>query len=293
MFALGEYVHSKGLKYGIYSDAGTATCASRPGSLGYEAMDAMTYAAWGIDYLKYDNCNNDNIDPKARYPVMRDALNVTGRPILFSMCEWGVEDPATWAPSVGNSWRTTDDIQNNWDSMTKNLDQNDKWWNYSGPGGWNDPDMLEIGNGGLTYDEQVAHFSLWCLIKSPLLIGGDVRNISTQTLGILTNQEVLAFNQDSLGVQGHKVFVDGTNEVWAGPLADGSVGVILFNRGASTVKITANFHDIGLSNSATAKIRDLWAHQDLGSFTGSYTASINTHASVTLRVTPTSNVRSQ
>jgi alpha-galactosidase len=293
MFALGEYIHSLGLKFGIYSDAGTETCAGRPASLGYEAIDAITYAAWGIDYLKYDNCNNNNIDPKVRYPVMRDALNYTGRPIFFSMCEWGVEDPATWAKPIGNSWRTTDDIQNNWDSMTKNLDQNDKWWNYSGPGGWNDPDMLEIGNGGLTYDEQVAHFSLWCLIKSPLLIGGDVRNMTQQTLSILTNEEVIALNQDELGVQGHKVAVNGNLEVWAGPLADGSIGVVLFNRDSSAAKITANFADIGLSTSATAKVRDLWAHQDLGTFTGAYSATINSHASQTLRITPTAVVKSQ
>ena len=140
--ALADYVHSKGLLFGLYSDCGSATCQGRPGGLNYEKVDARTYAAWGVDYLKYDNCNSDGIDPKLRYPRMRDALNMSGRPILFSMCEWGVENPATWAPAVGNSWRTTDDIQDSWESMLRNLDRNDQWWEAAGAGGWNDPDMV-------------------------------------------------------------------------------------------------------------------------------------------------------
>jgi len=289
MYSLGEYIHSKGLKFGIYSDAGTNTCAGRPGSLTFETIDALTYAAWGVDYLKYDNCNNKNIDVKTRYPLMRDALNATGRPILFSMCEWGDEDPATWAGPVGNSWRTTGDISDNFRSFTGNLDSNDKWWNYSGPGQWNDPDMLEVGNGGLTYDESVAHFSLWCLIKSPLLIGCDVTKMTNETLTILTNSEVIMLSQDTLGVQGHRVAGQSTQlEVWAGPLAGGDVGVILFNRSPAAAKITANWADVGLGSSTAANVRDLWTHMDLGSFTGSYSATIASHASQTLRLTPRS-----
>uniref|UniRef100_A0A6B2L5P5 Alpha-galactosidase n=1 Tax=Arcella intermedia TaxID=1963864 RepID=A0A6B2L5P5_9EUKA len=202
---LADYAHSLGLKFGLYSDAGTNTCAGRPGSLGHEKTDADTYASWGVDYLKYDNCNTDGTPPETRYPVMRDALNATGRAIFYSMCEWGVDNPALWAPEVGNSWRTTGDISNSWQSMLSNIDQNDHWWQYAKPGAWNDPDMLEIGNGALSYDESVAHFSLWALAKAPLLIGCDITQLSSDTLKILTAPEVIAVNQDPLGVQGHKV----------------------------------------------------------------------------------------
>jgi alpha-galactosidase len=168
MKALADYIHSKGLKFGVYSDAGEYTCQHRPGGLNHEKSDANSYASWGVDYLKYDNCYNDNLPPQPRYEAMRDALNATGRPIYYSLCEWGVEDPATWAGNVGNSWRTTNDISDNWNSMTSNLDLNDKWASYAGPGQWNDPDMLEVGNGGMTNEEYKSHFSLWALIKSPL-----------------------------------------------------------------------------------------------------------------------------
>jgi len=203
--ALSSYVHSLGLKFGLYSDAGYQTCAGRPGSLGYEKNDANSYASWGVDYLKYDNCNSGSETPMERYPVMRDALNATGRHIFFSMCEWGVDNPATWAPEVGNSWRTTGDISDSWGSMLNNLDINNNWFKQAGPGGWNDPDMLEVGNGGMTNTEYVSHFSLWAISKSPLLIGCDVTNLSPATLAILTNNEVIAVNQDPMGVQAAKV----------------------------------------------------------------------------------------
>jgi alpha-galactosidase len=199
---LADYAHSKGLLFGLYSDAGHYTCAGRPGSLGYEKIDASTYASWEVDYLKYDNCNTDGTSPKVRYPVMRDALNASGRHIFYSMCEWGVEDPATWSAPVGNSWRTTGDISDSWSSMTSLLDQNNRWASYAAPGGWNDPDMLEVGNGHMTTAEYRAHFSLWCLMKSPLLVGCDITKMSADTLAILTAPEVIAVNQDPLGVQG-------------------------------------------------------------------------------------------
>jgi alpha-galactosidase len=285
MFALGEYLHGLGLKFGIYSDAGNKTCAGRPGSLGYETIDALTYAAWTIDYLKYDNCNSDGIDPKTRYPVMRDALNATGRPILFSMCEWGQEDPATWSADVGNSWRTTGDIQDNWKSMIGNLDQNDKWWNYTGAGHWNDPDMLEVGNGGMTTEEYQSHFSLWALVKSPLLIGCDVSKMTANTATILMNQEVINLSQDQLGVQGHRVTVPGDQEVWAGPLANGDIGVILLNRGDASASVTVDFtKDLGLQSGTSVTLRDLVTHKDLGSFTNTYSVTLNSHASQTLRL---------
>ncbi|XP_035547491.1 alpha-galactosidase 3-like [Juglans regia] len=208
---LADYVHAKGLKLGIYSDAGIFTCQVRPGSLYYENDDAEMFASWGVDYLKYDNCFNLGIKPEERYPPMRDALNGTGRTIFYSICDWGEDDPALWAGKLGNSWRTTDDINDSWASMTTIADLNDKWAAYAGPGGWNDPDMLEVGNGGMTYQEYRAHFSIWALMKAPLLIGCDVRNMTAETFEILTNKEVIAVNQDPLGVQGRKVHVTGTD----------------------------------------------------------------------------------
>ena len=203
--ALADYAHEKGLLFGVYSDAGYKTCAGRPGSLGYEEIDAKTYAEWGVDYLKYDNCFTDGTSPKVRYPVMRDALLKQDRKIFYSMCEWGVEDPATWSKPVGNSWRTTGDIFNSWNSMIGIIDQNDRWYEYAGPGGWNDPDMLEVGNGGMTVEEEKIHFGLWCLSKAPLLIGCDITKMSKDTFEILTNEEAIAINQDPLGVQGRKI----------------------------------------------------------------------------------------
>eukprot|EP01121_Diplochlamys_sp_Union-15-3_P006182 TRINITY_DN16690_c0_g1_i1.p1 TRINITY_DN16690_c0_g1~~TRINITY_DN16690_c0_g1_i1.p1 ORF type:complete len:533 (-),score=115.43 TRINITY_DN16690_c0_g1_i1:83-1558(-) len=220
--SLADYVHNKGLLFGLYSDSGEKTCAGRPGSLHYETNDANSYASWGVDYLKFDNCNNDNIPPEQRYPIMRDALNKTGRPIFYSLCEWGEDNPATWAPNVGNSWRTTGDISDSWDSMISRIDTNDQWAKYAGPGGWNDPDMLEVGNGGMTYDEYVTHFSLWCLAKAPLLIGCDVTKMSNETLSILTNPEVIAINQDKLGVQGQKV-----KSTAVAAKADGATNVVV------------------------------------------------------------------
>jgi len=446
MLALGNYVHSKNLFYGVYSDCGHQTCAGRPGSEDFEMLDAQSYADWTFDYLKYDNCNEDRT-PEILYPKMRDALNATGRSIFFSMCEWGADDPATWSTVVGNSWRTTGDISDNFDSMLHNLDQNNIWAEYAGPGGWNDPDMLEVGNGGMSHDEYVAHFSLWCLVKSPLLIGCDIRSLTNETMSILTNTEAIAINQDPLGVQGRRVasssattdspmlthkkptkgwpgsatadrrypivtpcalndplqkwnyhtatgeirhqsdgrclsvvdcavnpngnvlqlepcvigahapcaagenqqwvvhhdssgyittalssnmcldvwndvgpnvqtypchsglnqmFVlnttdhtirsaesgmclstssivpNGTKEVWAGPLADGSTAVVLFNRDGDTGhSITAHWRDIGVTGSVM--VRDLWTHSNLGTYTDSYTAAVGPHAVKFLR----------
>ncbi|OMP06146.1 Glycosyl hydrolase, family 13, all-beta [Corchorus olitorius] len=259
--ALADYVHSKGLKLGIYSDAGTQTCSqTMPGSLGHEEQDAKTFASWGVDYLKYDNCQNTGVSPKERYPKMSKALLDSGRPIFFSLCEWGQEDPATWAPSIGNSWRTTGDIEDKWDSMTSIADQNDQWASYAQPGAWNDPDMLEVGNGGMTTEEYRCHFSIWALAKAPLLIGCDVRSMDNVTYELLSNKEVIAVNQDKLGVQGKKVKKDGDAEVWAGPLTNHKVAVVLWNRGSSPANITAYWSDIGLNPSTIVDARDLWAH---------------------------------
>jgi alpha-galactosidase len=282
--ALSAFVHSLGLKFGLYSDAGFQTCAGRPGSLGYEKNDANLWASWEVDYMKYDNCYTDGTKPEVRYPVMRDALNATGRPILYSMCEANYDAEYSWAPAVGNSWRTTNDINDHWDSMVFNLDQNDEGWKYAAPGGWNDPDMLEVGNGGMNSSEYQAHFSLWALVKSPLIVGCDVTKISADALRILTNTEVIGVNQDPLGVQGHKISNASGLEVWAGPLVDGAVAAVLFNRSPVRSAISFTFSSVGLTFQVAA-VRDLWAHEDLGIFFNEFTASVDPHAAVMVKLT--------
>ncbi|CBI35341.3 hypothetical protein VitviT2T_016181 [Vitis vinifera] len=285
--ALADYVHKKGLKLGIYSDAGTQTCSkTMPGSLGHEEKDAKTFASWEVDYLKYDNCENTGIRPQERYIKMSKALLNSGRSIFFSLCEWGQEDPATWAKDVGNSWRTTGDIEDNWDSMTSRADENDKWAAHAGPGGWNDPDMLEVGNGGMRKEEYQSHFSIWALAKAPLLIGCDVRSMDNSTFELLSNKEVIAVNQDELGVQGRKVKKDGNLEVWAGPLSDNKVAVVLWNRGSSQANMTAHWSDIGLSPSAVVDARDLWAHSTQSSVQGQLWAQVDSHACKMYILTP-------
>jgi len=268
--ALADYVHSKALKLGIYSDAGFQTCAkAQPGSLGHEEQDAKTFAAWGVDYLKYDNCNNGDIKPLERYPEMSKALMKTGRPIYFSLCEWGDMHPARWGAAYGNSWRTTNDIADTWESMIATADQNEVWAEYARPGGWNDPDMLEVGNGGMTNSEYVVHFSLWAISKAPLIIGCDVRHMSQETYDILANMEVIAVNQDPLGVQGKKVRMEGSNEIWAAPLSDYRTAVVLLNRHKTDgATITAHWDDVGLPAGLAVEARDLWQHKTLdGAFT--------------------------
>lgn len=285
--ALADYVHNKGLKLGIYSDAGFQTCSkTMPGSLGYEEQDAKTFASWGIDYLKYDNCNNNGASPKERYPKMSKALLNSGRPIFFSLCEWGQEDPSTWAATVGNSWRTTGDIQDNWKSMTSRADENDKWASYARPGGWNDPDMLEVGNGGMTTEEYRAHFSIWALAKAPLLIGCDIRALDNVTMELLSNKEVIAVNQDKLGVQGKKVNRTGDFEVWAGPLSNNKVALLLWNRGPSNATVTAYWSNVGLHPETVVSARDLWAHSTESSVKGQLSATLESHACKMYVLTP-------
>lgn len=286
--SLADYVHSKGLKLGIYSDAGFFTCARQPGSLFHEPEDANTFASWGVDYLKYDNCFDDLTPPTKRYPPMTKALNKTGRPIFLSMCEWGVDDPALWARDLANSWRTTQDIQDNWSSMITIADQNNLWADFAGPGGWNDPDMLEVGNGGMSTSEYRVHFSLWALMKAPLLIGCDITKMTTDTKNIVMNKEVIAINQDSLGVQGRKVCVQSVGEeIWAGPISGGQTVVALVNRGSETADIVANWSDLGLPPHLHVSVRDLWQHQSLeGDYSASVTATVAPHDVALFLLTP-------
>lgn len=288
--ALADYVHAKYLKLGIYSDAGIFTCQVRPGSIYNEKRDANLFASWGVDYLKYDNCYNLDIPPKTRYPPMRKALNATERTIFYSLCEWGVDDPALWADNVGNSWRTTGDISDSWESMTAIADLNDKWAAYAGPGGWNDPDMLEVGNGGMTYQEYRSHFSIWALMKAPLLIGCDVRNMTKETLEILSNKEVIGVNQDTLGVQGRKVSAegsDGCRQVWAGPLSGGRLAVVFWNRCSEATSITAKWDAVGLESTVAVSVRDLWKHETLSEiFLGVMEVTVDTHGCEMYVLTP-------
>jgi alpha-galactosidase len=291
--ALADYVHSKGLKFGIYSDSGTKTCAGRPGSRGYEYQDARQYAAWGVDYLKYDWCSTDTENAEAAYTTMHRALLASGRPIVFSICEWGKSKPWLWAKDVGNLWRTTGDIYDCWDCKKEYstgwlviLDQQVGLETYAGPGHWNDPDMLEVGNGGMTVTEYRSHFSLWSMLAAPLIAGNDLKNMPAEIKEILTNKEVLAVDQDPMGMQGRRVRKNGDMEVWAKQLQDGSRAVVLFNRGASETEVSANWEDLGYPSRLPATVRDLWNKKDLGKFTGQFSAKVPSHGVVMARVTP-------
>lgn len=300
MTALADYVHSLGLKFGIYSDAGSKTCAGRPGGLGHEYQDALMYASWGVDYLKYDWCNTTTQDAKASYANIRHALDATGRPIVLSICEWGKAQPWLWGEEVGgNLWRTTGDIQDRWGGKEKwkdgsccsngvmaILDEQVGLQSYAGPGHWNDPDMLEVGNGGMTMTEYRSHFSLWAILAAPLIAGNDLRNMSSEIHDILTNKEVIAVNQDPLGREGRRVWKDGNLEVWAKQMQDGSRAVVLVNRGASEQSITVSWEQIGYPSHLSAAVRDLWSHKDLGKFTGKFPAPVESHGVVMVSVRP-------
>jgi len=298
---LADYVHSVGLKFGIYSDAGAKTCQGRPAGLGHEYQDARTYASWSVDYLKYDWCNTlPGQDARSSYANIRQALDASGRPIVLSICEWGSHQPWLWAKEAGgNLWRTTGDIQDRWagkkewspgnccsNGMLDIVDENEPLYSYAGPGHWNDPDMLEVGNGGMTPTEYRSHFSLWALMAAPLIAGNDLRSMTPEIHDILTNKEVIAIDQDPLGRQGRRVWKDGDLELWSKQLQDGSRAVILLNRGASSRDITASWEQIGYPGHLSAAVRDLWAHKDLGKFTGKFSAPVESHGVVMLTIRP-------
>lgn len=297
MKALADYVHSKGLKLGIYSSPGPKTCAGYEGSYQHEAQDAKTYAVWGIDYLKYDQCSygeiirkeagNDRAKAfamqKAAYDKMYKALKATGRPIVFSMCQYGLNNVWEWGPQVGgNLWRTTGDINDHYMRMEQIGFSQAGLSKYAGPGHWNDPDMLEVGNGGMTDDEYHLHMTLWAILAAPLLAGNDLSKMSPETLAILTNKEVIAVDQDKLGKQGDRVWAEGPSEIWAKPLSGGAKAVALFNRADSARPITLKLKDVGFG--ANAKLRDLWAGKDVTAANGEYTVLIPRHGTVLLKV---------
>src|SRR4051794_36581104 len=283
--AVADYVHSKGLKLGIYTSAGTKTCSSVgfPGALGHEYSDARQFADWGVDYLKYDNCNNQGVDARSRYTTMRDALRATGRPIVYSICEWGENKPWEWASDVGHLWRTTGDIGDSWGSMLSILKQNLPLAPYAGPGHWNDPDMLEVGNGGMTDTEYRSHFSLWSVMAAPLLIGSDLRTASPATFDILDNKEVIAVDQDPLGKQGTVVSSEGGRWVVAKEMKDGSRAVALFNESGSPQRVATTAAAVGLPDAAAYTLRDLWQHKSYNT-AGTISATVPAHGTVLVRV---------
>jgi alpha-galactosidase len=288
MKALADYVHSKGLKIGIYSSPGPNTCAGYEGSYGHEEQDAKRYAEWGIDYLKYDWCGARNLykdeEMQAVYQIMGEALLRVGRPILYSLCQYGRSEVWKWGAEVGgNTWRTTGDIRDTWESMSKIGFAQDALAPYAAPGHWNDPDMLEIGNGGMTDDEYRTHMSLWSILAAPLLAGNDLRSMSPAILEILTNREVIAVNQDKAGKQGRRVAQSGEQEVWVRPLADGGHAIGMFNRSAAPATVSLKWAELGLKASPK-KGRDLWTHRDVMFDGAEYSATVPSHGVVMLRV---------
>jgi alpha-galactosidase len=303
--ALADYVHAKGLKLGIYSDVGNQTCGGRPGSRGHEYQDALTYASWGIDYLKYDWCNAEDLKAEGAYATMRDAIHTAGRPMVFSMCEWGQNKPWLWASNTSHLWRTTTDIypsfagildHTNWQQwgVLRIIDAQKPIRTAAGPGHWNDPDMLEVGN-GLTASEDRAHFSMWCMLAAPLISGNDLRSMSPEVKSVLENKEVIAIDQDALGIEG---FVYSTNknvEVWFKPLANGDWAMCALNRGQDTQKISFNWKKENVADdfskrnadfsTTTYSLQNLWTKEFAGTTKKKLSAEIPGHDVLLLRLT--------
>jgi alpha-galactosidase len=299
--ALADYVHGRGLKVGVYTDAGAWDCvAGTPGSKGHEAIDAATFAEWGIDFVKEDWCNTEGMNAREAYTKMHKAIAATRRPMVFSICEWGDSKPWEWGAEIAHMWRTTGDNKDCWDcgretaarpggfprGWTLILDAQPRLQKYAGPGHWNDADMLEVGMPGLTVDESRAHFSLWCILASPLIAGCDVRTMGPQIAEIHLNREVIAVDQDPLGIQGTRVSKVGDAEVWAKRLQDGSQAVVLFNRSKRAMEIEASFEALKLPVSGEYQVRNLWLKKDVGRFRDKYRTRVPSHGVEMLRVTP-------
>ncbi|WP_439659964.1 NPCBM/NEW2 domain-containing protein [Lentzea sp. HUAS TT2] len=284
MKALADHIHARGLKFGIYTSAGVQTCAkTMPGALDHEEIDAQTFADWGVDYLKYDNCNNEGRPALERYTKMRDALKKTGRPIVYSICEWGQNKPWEWGKGVGHLWRTTGDINDTWSKTVEILKLNAPLDAYAGPGHWNDPDMLEVGNGRQSTVEYRSHFALWSIMAAPLLIGADLRKVSAEHLDILRNKEIIAVNQDRLGVQGKVIHQENGHWVFVKPLANGDKAVALFNESEVNATISTSARAAGLPRSVGYTVRDLWQGKDFQS-AGQISASLPPHGTAIFRV---------
>lgn len=301
-----DYVHSKGLKFGIYNCAGSLTCAGYPGSRGHEYQDARTYASWGVDYLKYDWCNTGKINAEEAYITMRDALFTAGRPVVFSLCEWGDNDPWLWGKDVGHLWRTTGDIANCWDceddhgtwsswGVLRIVNMRNDIRKYNGPGHWNDPDMMEVGN-GMTVQEDRSHFSLWAMLAAPLMLGNDVRSMSKETAEILTNKEVIAIDQDVLGIQGFRYLTKDSVEVWAKPLANSDWAVCFLNLKSTPTAFTFAWQEHEITDAlinrtlntktVTFDVRNVWTKKSAGTTKKAFTGTIASHDVAMFRLTP-------
>jgi alpha-galactosidase len=308
MKAFADYVHSKGLKFGIYNCAGSKTCAGYPGTRGHEYEDARLYASWGVDFLKYDWCNTDSLNTPEAYKTMSAALKATGRPIVFSICEWGGHTPWLWAGGVGELYRTTGDITpsfvidknyGNWtaQSVVSILDKQVPIRKYNGPNHWNDPDMLEVGN-GMTYNEDKSHFSLWCMLAAPLAAGNDLRKMSPQTKDILTNKEMIAVDQDERGISAFKMVMEDSLELWVKPLKNNEVALCFFNRTSGSRKLTLNWKDLNISDAQSGleihfdnqyfSLRDLWLKKDAGKTDKKLERDLASHDVIVFKLTPAS-----
>ncbi len=291
MKAIADYVHAKGLKFGLYGDRGKRTChhynsnwQSESGSNGHEEQDAKKLAEWGVDYWKYDNCDSDPSTQEKDYTAMSKALRNSGRDIVFSICMWEYKD---WMPKIANLWRTTFDIGPEWISSSwyrgvyEIIDANNKYWQIAKPGHWNDPDMLEVGNRGLSYEEQRSQMTMWSIMAAPIMISSDVRNMSNETKELYLNKDMIAINQDSLGVQGHRISDKQGKQVWTKPLKNGDIAVALLNNNSSTQTVECNFADLGVEGEV--EVRDAWKKKDLGALSH-VSVELPAHGSALLRL---------
>jgi alpha-galactosidase len=281
---LGDRIHERGLRFGLYTDAGTRTCQGYPASLGNERRDAKKFAEWGVDFMKVDWCHTQGLRGRTTYPQWTEAIRASGRPMVLSISEWARDKPWEWAGSVGHMWRTTPDIADTWDSVTAIADSQVDLHPFAGPDRWNDPDMLEVGNGGMTDDEYRSHVSIWAMLAAPLMAGNDLRSMSAATRAILTAPEVIAVDQDVLGRQGRRVQRAGGAEIWARELQGGARAVLLLNRGDAPTNVRVLWEDLGVTGSRNARVRDLWSRADLGGHDGWYLRSLAPHACALLKV---------
>ncbi|OFY69778.1 MAG: hypothetical protein A2Y71_10110 [Bacteroidetes bacterium RBG_13_42_15] len=289
---LADYVHPKGLKFGIYTCSGIMTCGERPGSYGYEAIDAQTYADWGVDFIKVDWCFTNGLDTRTRYKIMSDAIRATGRPMILSICEWGTTSPWEWGKGIGAMWRTTNDIQDCYDCIrdwggigwVPIMEKNVNLAPFAGPGHWNDPDMLEVGNKALNYTECRAHFSMWCMLAAPLIAGNNISTMNDTIRDILTAPEIIAINQDKLGKQGTRIRNENGLQVWQKPLSDGSIAVALLNVTQSPAKMYVTLEEIGFKNGLKSSVRNLWNRKELPAITDIFQTEVEARGVVVVKI---------
>jgi alpha-galactosidase len=281
---LADQIHRRDLRFGLYTDAGTRTCQGYPASLGNEVRDAKRFASWGVDFMKVDWCHTEGLRGRTTYPKWTEAIRATGRPMVLSISEWSRDRPWEWAGSVGHLWRTTADIADTWESVVGIVDRQVDLHPFAGPDHWNDPDMLEVGNGGMTDDEYRAHFSMWAMLAAPLMAGNDLRDMSAATRAILTAPEVIAIDQDRLGKQAPRISNKQGAEEWARPLHGGAHAVLLLNRGDAPATLAVTWAELGLTGPRA--VRDVWERADLGVRADGHEATVGRHAAALFRLAP-------